>query len=239
MRAIEASVEQRWNERAGKRENPEKTRRPTASSGTIPTCENPDGARLPEAIKARLSYEIKFAIAAKGKALNWPPECYGGRKLEISEKIRRPAVSSCKIPTCENTGRDPARIRTLSSMVRSLRSNRCTTVSDLQARPYSLMNKCADMNCALAVLRQWKAVTVPAFSKRCQTPCGPMAERSGEFSDSFWDKLEFRTRVFIELRPLVDTVLDTTWGTVVQSSSSTVTADNQCTVDIGIIVYIL
>ncbi|KAJ8895391.1 hypothetical protein PR048_000723 [Dryococelus australis] len=42
MRAIEVSMEQRWNESAGKREIPEKTRRPTASSGTMPTCENPD-----------------------------------------------------------------------------------------------------------------------------------------------------------------------------------------------------
>ncbi|KAJ8895394.1 hypothetical protein PR048_000726 [Dryococelus australis] len=34
-------MERRRNEMAGKREIPEKTRRPAASSGTIPTCENP------------------------------------------------------------------------------------------------------------------------------------------------------------------------------------------------------
>ncbi|KAJ8895981.1 hypothetical protein PR048_001322 [Dryococelus australis] len=42
MRVIEVSMEQRRNERAGKREITEQTRRPTASSGTIPTCENPE-----------------------------------------------------------------------------------------------------------------------------------------------------------------------------------------------------
>ncbi|KAJ8893186.1 hypothetical protein PR048_005771 [Dryococelus australis] len=35
-------MEQRWTEDVGKREIPEKIRRPVASSGTIPTCENPD-----------------------------------------------------------------------------------------------------------------------------------------------------------------------------------------------------
>ncbi|KAJ8891825.1 hypothetical protein PR048_004379, partial [Dryococelus australis] len=43
-RLSEVSMEQRRNARAGKRETPEKTRRPAASSGTIPTCENPGGA---------------------------------------------------------------------------------------------------------------------------------------------------------------------------------------------------
>ncbi|KAJ8871704.1 hypothetical protein PR048_028031 [Dryococelus australis] len=38
---IEVSMERRRNERAGKRDIPEKTRRPMASSGTIPTCEDP------------------------------------------------------------------------------------------------------------------------------------------------------------------------------------------------------
>ncbi|KAJ8876780.1 hypothetical protein PR048_021227 [Dryococelus australis] len=42
MMVIEVDVEQRRNERAGKREIPEKTHRSTASSGTIPTCENPE-----------------------------------------------------------------------------------------------------------------------------------------------------------------------------------------------------
>ncbi|KAJ8877108.1 hypothetical protein PR048_021560 [Dryococelus australis] len=40
-RVIEVNVERRRNRGAGEREIPEKTRRPTASSGTIPTCENP------------------------------------------------------------------------------------------------------------------------------------------------------------------------------------------------------
>ncbi|KAJ8894914.1 hypothetical protein PR048_000221 [Dryococelus australis] len=40
-RVIEVSVERRRIERTGETEDPEETRRPTASSGTIPTCENP------------------------------------------------------------------------------------------------------------------------------------------------------------------------------------------------------
>ncbi|KAJ8869789.1 hypothetical protein PR048_028797 [Dryococelus australis] len=41
MKVIEVNMERRRNEGGGKREIPEKTRRPTASSGTISTCENP------------------------------------------------------------------------------------------------------------------------------------------------------------------------------------------------------
>ncbi|KAJ8873894.1 hypothetical protein PR048_024730 [Dryococelus australis] len=41
MRVMEVSMERRQNEGVGRREIPEKTRRPTSSSGTIPTCENP------------------------------------------------------------------------------------------------------------------------------------------------------------------------------------------------------
>ncbi|KAJ8897530.1 hypothetical protein PR048_002877 [Dryococelus australis] len=41
MSVMKMTMEQRRNERVGETEIPEKTRRPTASSGTIPTCENP------------------------------------------------------------------------------------------------------------------------------------------------------------------------------------------------------
>ncbi|KAJ8893189.1 hypothetical protein PR048_005774 [Dryococelus australis] len=40
-KVIEVNMERRWDEGGGKRKIPEKTHRPTASSGTIPTCENP------------------------------------------------------------------------------------------------------------------------------------------------------------------------------------------------------
>ncbi|KAJ8887700.1 hypothetical protein PR048_013918 [Dryococelus australis] len=46
MRVSEVSMEQRGNAWAGETGYPEKTRRPAASSGTIPTCENP-GATPP------------------------------------------------------------------------------------------------------------------------------------------------------------------------------------------------
>ncbi|KAJ8871846.1 hypothetical protein PR048_028186 [Dryococelus australis] len=45
MRVIELNIERRRNEGAGKREIPEETRRPTASSGTISTCGNPGVTR--------------------------------------------------------------------------------------------------------------------------------------------------------------------------------------------------
>ncbi|KAJ8871395.1 hypothetical protein PR048_027712 [Dryococelus australis] len=38
MRVVEVSLEQRRNERAGETGDPEKTRRPATSSGTIPAC---------------------------------------------------------------------------------------------------------------------------------------------------------------------------------------------------------
>ncbi|KAJ8890525.1 hypothetical protein PR048_010034 [Dryococelus australis] len=41
MRVIEVNMERLRNEGEGETGDPEKTRRPTASSGTIPTCENP------------------------------------------------------------------------------------------------------------------------------------------------------------------------------------------------------
>ncbi|KAJ8872730.1 hypothetical protein PR048_026344 [Dryococelus australis] len=49
-----------------------------------------------------------------------------------------------------------------------------------------------------------------------------------------WDSKHVR---LYNLRPLVHTVFDTTWRTVTQSSPSTVTADNQCAVGIGIFVH--
>ncbi|KAJ8897240.1 hypothetical protein PR048_002586 [Dryococelus australis] len=41
MRLIDVNMKQLWNEGVGVREIPENTRRPMASSGTIPTCESP------------------------------------------------------------------------------------------------------------------------------------------------------------------------------------------------------
>ncbi|KAJ8866203.1 hypothetical protein PR048_033727 [Dryococelus australis] len=40
-RSVEINIVERRNERMGKREIPKKTRRPAASYGTIPTCDNP------------------------------------------------------------------------------------------------------------------------------------------------------------------------------------------------------
>ncbi|KAJ8873618.1 hypothetical protein PR048_024436 [Dryococelus australis] len=62
------------------------------------------------------------------------------------------------------------------------------------------------------------------------------SHRPEKFAESFWDKLEFKTRVFRKLKPLVHTVFDTSWRTLAQSSPSSVAADNQCTVDISIFV---
>ncbi|KAJ8872514.1 hypothetical protein PR048_026120 [Dryococelus australis] len=57
------------------------------------------------------------------------------------------------------------------------------------------------------------------------------------FADSFWGKLEFKTRVFRKLKTLVHSVFDTTWRTMAQTSPSTVTAGNLCAFDIGIFVH--
>ncbi|KAJ8881231.1 hypothetical protein PR048_017705 [Dryococelus australis] len=94
----------------------------------------------------------------------------GQGKREIPDKTPRPTASSGKIPTCENPGATPPRIK-------------------------------------------------------------PNSPRPEEFADSFRDKLESKTR------PLAHVVFDTTWRTVPQSSPSTVTTDNQCTVDIAIFVH--
>ncbi|KAJ8893510.1 hypothetical protein PR048_006108 [Dryococelus australis] len=92
----------------GKRETIEKTRRPTASSGTIPTCENPVTrpgietgspwweracgsqedklADLKPGNTTACSRRVENEIRENGAA----PECVGRGKREIPEKTRRP-----------------------------------------------------------------------------------------------------------------------------------------------------
>ncbi|KAJ8880932.1 hypothetical protein PR048_017405 [Dryococelus australis] len=71
MRVIQMSMEQSRNERVGKREIPEKTRRPTASYGTIPTCESPElpGRGLnQDCLEAKWS-KASTMLATQGEAL--------------------------------------------------------------------------------------------------------------------------------------------------------------------------
>ncbi|KAJ8871224.1 hypothetical protein PR048_027530 [Dryococelus australis] len=86
----------------GKLEIPEKTQLPAASSGTIPTCENP-GATPLGIDPGSLRWEVRSLTATSP----WPLISAGmqGRgKWEIPEKTRRPAASSGTIPTYENPG---------------------------------------------------------------------------------------------------------------------------------------
>ncbi|KAJ8882795.1 hypothetical protein PR048_014609 [Dryococelus australis] len=58
----------------GKREIPEKTRRPAASSGTIPTCEKPGGGGDPAGIEP-----------ARGGGISWKKNFgMGSEKLEVA-----------------------------------------------------------------------------------------------------------------------------------------------------------
>ncbi|KAJ8868365.1 hypothetical protein PR048_029881 [Dryococelus australis] len=92
-----ASMEQCWNGRAGerKRKIPEKTRRPAASSGTIPTRENDvEGEQTNRSLPWHASTISDTEQCWNGRA--------GERKRKIPEKTRRPAASSGTIPTREN-----------------------------------------------------------------------------------------------------------------------------------------
>ncbi|KAJ8874115.1 hypothetical protein PR048_024956 [Dryococelus australis] len=82
-------MERRLNEGAGKREIPEKTRRPTASSGTIPTCESP--VTRPGIEPGSPWWEASVLIAQPP----WP------RKPKQHE-ARRPVVFSGYLPTPES-----------------------------------------------------------------------------------------------------------------------------------------
>ncbi|KAJ8873834.1 hypothetical protein PR048_024670 [Dryococelus australis] len=90
MRMIEVSMEQRRNEKRGKREIPEKTRRPTASSGTIPTCENtecPGRGLSPDRLVG------KIVILTPTQAAAGQPLCYLNRSgASIVNKFCRVGV---------------------------------------------------------------------------------------------------------------------------------------------------
>ncbi|KAJ8865958.1 hypothetical protein PR048_033482 [Dryococelus australis] len=76
------SVRRRRKERRRKREIPEKTRRPTASSGTIPTCENQGVAR--PGIKPGSSWWEASTLTAQAP---WPPNEGGGGEGEKTNLI--------------------------------------------------------------------------------------------------------------------------------------------------------
>ncbi|KAJ8886323.1 hypothetical protein PR048_012534 [Dryococelus australis] len=114
----------------GKREIPGKTRRPTSSSVTIPTCENPDyntctgefprsitesttvdmlhmndilTGTVPSKAPATLNIEVFRADEGDRGENGAASECKGGRNGRYLE-TRRPAASYITIPTCENPG---------------------------------------------------------------------------------------------------------------------------------------
>ncbi|KAJ8881045.1 hypothetical protein PR048_017518 [Dryococelus australis] len=97
-----------------KREIPEKTRRPTASAGTIPTCENPltrPGTELDspwwgwkkiQKVWAALNSKVLRADEDEVRRVWSSAGMKGRRKREIPKRTRRPVASSGTIPTCEN-----------------------------------------------------------------------------------------------------------------------------------------
>ncbi|KAJ8872251.1 hypothetical protein PR048_025853 [Dryococelus australis] len=99
MRVVEVSMEQRRNGGWGKREIPEKTRQPTASSGTIPTYENPEprGRHLGE---YRHTHAQNCALTAQSVG-NWTTVVRGGAEAGLtSQRIKQVAERlACSPPT--------------------------------------------------------------------------------------------------------------------------------------------
>ncbi|KAJ8894238.1 hypothetical protein PR048_006850 [Dryococelus australis] len=97
----------------GKRDIPEKTRRPAASSGTIPTCRNP-GVTQPEIEpEKRLGQKTpgsREAMRAKRGEHGAAPECEGGWKLDIPEE-NPPTRAKARFAVlqCENSAVTPLR----------------------------------------------------------------------------------------------------------------------------------
>ncbi|KAJ8891055.1 hypothetical protein PR048_010564 [Dryococelus australis] len=79
---------ERRNERAWKREIPEKTRRPTTWSGTIPTCENPLGHRGPYShVVWNVFYSITYELRNTHQVLPRPALQHNSRSVKWSGEI--------------------------------------------------------------------------------------------------------------------------------------------------------
>ncbi|KAJ8887880.1 hypothetical protein PR048_007364 [Dryococelus australis] len=84
MRVIEASMEQHRNEGRGKSEISEKTRLPTASSGTIITCENPDdpalNRKMPGAQRKKIpaNFRLESDVSCDTAFLHLIPHYFAG-----------------------------------------------------------------------------------------------------------------------------------------------------------------
>ncbi|KAJ8879204.1 hypothetical protein PR048_019810 [Dryococelus australis] len=136
----------------GKREIPEKTRRPTASSGTITTCENPGiepgspwwqpsvliaqppGPRRTEdrqRVKRSGRHLIKARFGALRRVAEMGMEWRGNGRSP--RKTRRPAATSGTIPTCENPmtwpGIEPGSLWWEVSRLTAQQANRSATAA--------------------------------------------------------------------------------------------------------------
>ncbi|KAJ8890646.1 hypothetical protein PR048_010155 [Dryococelus australis] len=93
MRVTEASMKKRWNEGEGETGDPEKTRRPTASSGTIPTCENPElpGQGLNPDRLGRIAFEMLFPTVHAERREHCTPVASlalsGDRALDVRDGV--------------------------------------------------------------------------------------------------------------------------------------------------------
>ncbi|KAJ8877529.1 hypothetical protein PR048_021984 [Dryococelus australis] len=104
MRVIEVSMEQRRNDGAGETGHPEKTRRPTVSSGTIPTCENPEkyvtillgSSAVVMCLYCEINYSVQLSICpttppARGQhSLARAGRRYWGRRPDYKSRLRKP-----------------------------------------------------------------------------------------------------------------------------------------------------
>ncbi|KAJ8872389.1 hypothetical protein PR048_025993 [Dryococelus australis] len=117
-----SSTEQCRNEGAGEREIPEKTRRPAASSGTIPTCENPGVTQLgiePDSALDEYSVKKLATLLAAQRRL-----AFSAARSELSGRGRRGTGGDLNCIVCfsKNTFLTPAKPRRIVTCFRLLHS---------------------------------------------------------------------------------------------------------------------
>ncbi|KAJ8895263.1 hypothetical protein PR048_000588 [Dryococelus australis] len=124
MRVIEASMEQRWNERVGKMGDPR---------------ENPPTNGIVRHDSDMQKSEVSRQGIEPGSPWREASKLTGWRKQEILEKTRRLVASSGTIPTCENSGVTPPGVEPSSprSETSSLTTTpRCSLKSIIRFRIY-------------------------------------------------------------------------------------------------------
>ncbi|KAJ8875585.1 hypothetical protein PR048_023481 [Dryococelus australis] len=150
MKVIEVSMEQRRNERVGEMGVPRKNRRPTASSGTIPTCENPELTTQPPWPKEDEVPRLKRRSYRQDKMTNtfWTKDqSTGPMRVKLGE---------CETALeCENPQNDPDRQEWRPVRLGERRvPERYTTTAPAAsiARPTAELRSLTLQHCALALV---------------------------------------------------------------------------------------